>query len=74
MIVPAASDDDIMAVPGKTSKEPEYYELNDSNYKVKLYSHYEDSDQAHVHSTVSQCTDFSGSGGAVSNINGIIIL
>ena len=29
MIVPAAGDDDIMAETGKTSKEPEYYELND---------------------------------------------
>ena len=26
MTMPAAGDDDIMAVPGKTSKEPEYYE------------------------------------------------
>ena len=54
MIVPAAGDDDIMAVPGKTSKKPEYYELKDNNYKAELSSHYEDSDQAHVLSTVSQ--------------------
>ena len=53
MIVPAAGDDDIMAVPGKISKEPEYYEINDSNYKAELSSYYEDSDQAHVLSTVS---------------------
>ena len=38
---------------GKISKEPEYYEINDSNYKAELSSYYEDSDQAHVLSTVS---------------------
>ena len=27
IIVPTAGDDDIMAETGKTSKEPEYYEL-----------------------------------------------
>ena len=54
MIMPAAGDDDIMAETGNTSKEPEYYELNDSNYKVELSSRYEDSDQALVRRIVSQ--------------------
>ena len=47
MIVPAAGDD---------NKEPEYCEVNDSNCKIELSSHYEfeDSDQPYVHSAVSQ--------------------
>lgn len=51
MIVPPGDDD---------NKEPEYCEVNDSNCKVELSSHYEfeDSDQPYVHSTVSQYIDF----------------
>ena len=54
LIVPGDDNVIIMAVTGK---DPEYYEVNNSNCKAELSSHndceFEDSDQPHVHSAVS---------------------